>query len=175
MPDICGMCNATTAAAAAVEGQGQGSSSGRMMKCGKCKEQRYCSQYGYTHITHIPHKPHETRSHINHRAHIHTARSTATTHLARTPTPQGFNYGKHVHSAHTNARTLKSDCCTTHVHQPHRACQSRHWSTHKKHCFTPKETKARKRIARQTTVKDCTVCKKSALSVGHKLRKCEVF
>jgi hypothetical protein len=24
-------------------------------------------------------------------------------------------------------------------------------------------------------VKDCTVCKKSALSVGHKLRKCEVF
>jgi hypothetical protein len=45
MPDTCGMCNATTAAAA-VEGEGQGSSPGRMMKCGKCKQQRYCSQYG---------------------------------------------------------------------------------------------------------------------------------
>merc|ERR1712166_1126526 len=34
-------------------------------------------------------------------------------------------------------------------------CQRRHWKTHKEQCFTKEERKLRKKIARQTTVKDC--------------------
>merc|ERR1712166_1213966 len=39
-------------------------------------------------------------------------------------------------------------------------------------CFTEEERKLRKKIARQTTVKDCYVCKKTAASTGAPLLSC---
>ena len=40
-------------------------------------------------------------------------------------------------------------------------CQVQHWPSHKKACFTPKETKVMKQVARETTMKECATCKKT--------------
>merc|ERR1711957_85723 len=39
--------------------------------------------------------------------------------------------------------------------------QRLHWDEHKAACFTPKEQKLRRAVARKTTVKDCNFCKRT--------------
>ena len=51
-------------------------------------------------------------------------------------------------------------------------CQRQDWSAHKKRCFTAEEKEQRRAIRKQTTVKDCTTCSKTAASAGAELKSC---
>ena len=54
-------------------------------------------------------------------------------------------------------------------------CQRKHWGVHKKTCHDKEERKIRQEVARETTVKDCNMCKTSKAKgewAGRKLQSC---
>ena len=51
-------------------------------------------------------------------------------------------------------------------------CQRQHWPSHKGECFSPKEERLRKKVARATTSKHCERCQRAEGEGGKKLRKC---
>ena len=51
-------------------------------------------------------------------------------------------------------------------------CQRQHWPSHKAECFSPKEERLRKKVARATTSKHCERCQRAEGEGGKKLRKC---
>jgi hypothetical protein len=164
-PRACSMCQSTTRK----DLTGTPNDAKPMQRCSKCNEVFYCSRsYNKRARAHTRH----TNAHLQTRIHIHIYTYTHThmcvcvyTHIhtyTHTPIPI------HIHT-YTRARAHIATLLAK------RNCRVQHWPTHKKHCFTQKEARARRKVARATTVKDCAVCKKTALSVGHALRSCEVI
>ena len=51
-------------------------------------------------------------------------------------------------------------------------CQKKAWRDHKPSCYTPKEQKLMRKVAKETTVKACNVCSKTRISTGKRLHHC---